>query len=81
MFYFYTLRSLKDSNLYYGYTSDLTKRFNQHNDGLVKSTKHRRPLQLVYYEAYTDEKQARAREAMFKNSSSARKNLYNRLGV
>jgi predicted GIY-YIG superfamily endonuclease len=48
MFYFYILRSLKDRSLYYGYTSDLRKRFKDHNSGRVTSTKNRRPLEIVY---------------------------------
>ncbi len=51
MYYTYVLQSKQDGNLYFGYTEDLTERFEQHNKGQVISTKERRPLKLVYYEA------------------------------
>lgn len=34
-----------------GHTKDLKNRIVQHNKGLVNSTKFRRPLKLIYYEA------------------------------
>ena len=40
MFYYvYILESLKDKELYVGYTTDLIKRFKEHNRGLNFSTK------------------------------------------
>lgn len=40
MHYLYILKSLKDSKLYIGQTSDLRKRLAEHNTGQNKSTKH-----------------------------------------
>ena len=34
MFYNYILESIKDNNLYAGYTIDLRKRLKEHNQGL-----------------------------------------------
>jgi len=51
MYYVYVIKSLKDDNVYVGHTNDLVKRFKQHNDGLVESTKYRKPFKLLYYEA------------------------------
>lgn len=51
MFYVYVIKSLKDNKLYVGQTDNLKKRFNEHNKGLVVSTKPRRPFKLLYYEA------------------------------
>ncbi|MFN2343894.1 MAG: GIY-YIG nuclease family protein [Desulfonatronovibrio sp.] len=51
MYYTYVLQSQKDGNFYTGFTKDLKLRFEQHNKGYVESTKNRRPLVLVYYEA------------------------------
>lgn len=48
----YVLKSLKDSNLYIGCTSDLNNRIKYHNKGRVKSTKSRMPLILIYKEDY-----------------------------
>jgi len=52
MYYVYVLQSLKDKKLYTGYSSDLKRRIIEHNQGLVASTKNRRPLKLVYYQAF-----------------------------
>lgn len=71
MFYVYVIKSKKDNELYVGFTNDLRKRLAQHNQELNKSTKHRIPFVLVYYEAYFSEKDARTRERrlkQFKNS-------------
>ncbi len=48
----YVLKSLKDNELYIGCTSNLNNRVLYHNQGRVKSTKNRRPLELVYNENY-----------------------------
>ena len=66
MFYTYVLKSKKDDNLYIGFSSNLKKRLNEHNKGLVGITKNRRPLELVYYEACRDEKKAIEREKVLK---------------
>lgn len=62
MFFVYILKSEADDKLYIGSTSDLRKRFKEHNAGLVRSTKARKPFKLVYYEAYAVEEEARHRE-------------------
>jgi putative endonuclease len=49
MFYVYILLSKKDNKRYIGMTSDIHRRISEHNSGLVKSTKHRRPLELIHY--------------------------------
>ena len=66
MFFVYILKSNKDKKLYTGYTNDLRKRFKEHNLGLVKSTKSRRPFHLVYYEAYSSQQDATKRERNLK---------------
>lgn len=58
MYYTYVLKSEKDGDLYVGFTQDLNQRFEQHNKRRVESTKYRRPLKLIYYEACTDMKDA-----------------------
>ncbi len=63
MYYVYALQSLRDKNwIYIGYSDDLRKRFESHCAGKVRSTKPKRPLQLVYYEAYKSKDDARKRE-------------------
>ena len=67
MFYYvYILLSKKDGKRYIGYTNDLIRRVEEHNKGLVSSTKHRRPLKLIYYEACLSEKDAKRREKYLK---------------
>ncbi|NUM25760.1 MAG: GIY-YIG nuclease family protein [Candidatus Buchananbacteria bacterium] len=66
MFYVYILKSLKDCQLYIGYTKNLQRRFNEHNNGKSLATKNRIPLTLVYYEAYLAEIDAKNREKFFK---------------
>jgi len=65
-FYTYVLESEKDGNKYAGYTKDLNLRFKQHTDGLVESTKDRRPLKLIYFEACLSQTDALKREKYFK---------------
>jgi putative endonuclease len=67
MFYTYVLRSEKDGQFYVGFTKNLELRFEQHNNGLVESTKHRRPLELIYYEACLSRDDATKREKYLKS--------------
>jgi putative endonuclease len=78
MFYTYVLLSELDQAFYIGFTNDLKKRFAEHNKGMVSSTKTRRPLKLVYYEACMSEKDALKREKYFK-TGYGRRYLKNRL--
>jgi len=66
MYYTYILESLKDSKFYTGFTKDLKLRFEQHEKGLVNSTKDRRPLRLIYYEACLNQEDATKREKYLK---------------
>ncbi|MBU1164417.1 GIY-YIG nuclease family protein [Patescibacteria group bacterium] len=75
MYYFYVLKSKLDNELYYGISGDLKKRVVDHNTGKVKSTKSRRPLSLVYYEAYISKTDARKRELEIKNKGQQREFL------
>lgn len=66
MYYVYLLISDKDNKFYTGYTKNLKLRFEQHNSGLVESTKNRRPLRLIYYEACLNQQDATHREKYLK---------------
>lgn len=79
MFYLYLLKSKKDGNLYIGSTNDLEKRIAEHNEGKVFSTKPRRPFELIYYEAYKSEIDARRREKNLKLRSRAYTQLKKRI--
>ncbi len=79
MFYVYLLRSKKDNQLYTGSTNNLERRLKEHNNGECISTRNRRPLELVYYEAYIAESDARERESNLKLRSRALEQLKKRI--
>ena len=58
MYHAYFLKSEKDDGLYIGKTSDIKRRFYEHNSGKVQSTKSRVPLILLGYESYETEAEA-----------------------
>ncbi len=66
--YVYILRSLKDKLFYIGYSDNLKQRFIDHNKGKNISTKNRRPLELIFYEAFGSKEDALRREAYFKTT-------------
>lgn len=61
-FYVYILKSTIDNRFYVGYTIDLKKRLDSHNQGKVYSTKNRRPFDLIYYEFCLNKNDALHRE-------------------
>lgn len=71
-YYVYVLISGKDGNWYTGYTVDLRARLQQHRTGESKSTQHRGPWILIYYEASLDIEDARARERYLKSGMGKR---------
>ena len=66
-YYVYVLFSLRDHKIYTGFTTDLRKRVEQHNNGINNSTRCRRPLVLIYYEAYLEKVDAKTRELFLKS--------------
>jgi len=66
LYYTYVLQSEKDNNFYTGYTKNFKLRFEQHNIGQVESTRERRPIKLIYYEACLNQNDATKREKYFK---------------
>ena len=73
MFYYtYILQSVKNKRLYTGFTSDLRKRFSQHNNGESTYTKGRGPFKLIYYEACLNLKDAAQREKHLKSGRGKR---------
>lgn len=71
MHYVYLLL-LRDGEIYTGLTNDLRDRFWDHAQGMVRSTKFRRPVSLVYYEAYAGKADAVARERFLKTGDGRR---------
>ena len=68
----YVLFSEKDFLLYTGFTTNIESRIKDHNLGRTTSTKHRRPLKLIFTEFYLFEEDARNRELYFKTSAGKR---------
>ncbi len=66
--YVYILKSKSKNFLYVGFTHNLKKRFLEHNNREEISTKAYAPLDLIFYEAYRNEKDAKRRERYFKTT-------------
>ncbi len=58
--------------LYKGITSDLKRRISEHKNGKVISTKHKRPVKLIHYEAYLLKSDAERRERFLKTTEGRR---------
>lgn len=67
MYYVYVLQSKKHDKLYIGYTTNLEKRVTKHNSGESLSTKPYMPYRLIFYEAFLNKKDAKAREEYLKS--------------
>ena len=71
MFIVYILQSKKDFSFYIGFTSNIKKRFDEHNKGLSPFTKQKRPWELIYCEIYKSRKDAMEREKKLKLHKNA----------
>jgi len=69
MFYSYIILSSKAHIFYFGYTDDLANRLKQHNEGKVPSTAPHKPWELIWYGAFSTEKEARDFERYLKTGS------------
>lgn len=73
MNYTYIVRC-SDGSLYTGWTNNIEKRINDHNNGKgAKYTKSRRPVLLVYYEEFATKEEAMRREWEIKHLSRTEK--------
>ncbi len=77
MYYVYVIRNEK-GRTYTGDSSNLKARLKSHNDGENRSTKNHR-WEIIYYEAYRSEDDARRREKQLKVSGQARRWLKERI--
>ena len=68
----YVIESLKNGNLYIGYTQDLIKRIKEHNQGLNFFTEKCKPWKCIYYEACLSENDAKRREKYLKTTQGSR---------
>ncbi len=60
-FYVYVLQSEFDNKFYIGYTSNLERRINEHQQGKNISTAKRLPLKLIYFEGHLSKTDAERR--------------------
>jgi len=79
MFFVYVLKSKKDNSFYIGFAPELEKRLEKHNQGLVKSTKNIRPMELIYFEGYKSKTDALIREKRLKRFAKGFSSLKGRL--
>lgn len=71
--YTYMVRC-RDGSLYTGYTTDIEKRIEAHNEGKgAKYTRSRRPVELVYFEEYPTKEEAMSREWHIKRLTRKKK--------
>jgi len=67
-YYVYVLKSLSKDFIYVGITRDLRKRLKEHNNEEELSTKHYTPFKIIFYEAYSNEKDVKRREEYLKTT-------------
>jgi putative endonuclease len=68
----YVLKSLKDGDLYTGFTTDLSRRLEEHQSGKAISTAPRRPFILLFCEHYLSKTDALRREIYLKTTIGKR---------
>lgn len=66
--YVYVLISLKDGLFYIGYSDNLKQRLQEHCQGKNISTRNRRPIELIFYEAFPNKFDTLKRERYFKTT-------------
>lgn len=70
MYFVYLLESINLQKWYIGYTPDnVYRRLIKHNSGMVLSTKPYLPWKVIYYEAYSEQRDALGREKFLKSGS------------
>lgn len=79
--YFVYILQCRDKTFYIGYTNDLDKRVNVHNQGLgAKYTRGRIPVKLLYFEVFKDKSKALKREFALKKMTRKQKEKLIELG-
>ena len=71
-FYVYVLESQQDGKRYIGYTNNLKKRIEEHNEEKSFSIKPRLPIKLIYFEGCLNQEDAKRREDYLKSTQGRR---------
>jgi len=79
MYILYVIQSKRCLSFYIGITSNLKKRLEGHNKGLVFSTKSKKPWILVYCEGYRSREDAIERERKLKKQRTAWRRIKERI--
>ncbi len=75
------IQSLNNKSLYIGYTSDVSRRLQEHNRNESGYTKKYSPWELIYCEGYKSEKDALSREQSLKLHAQGLRRLKERLRI
>jgi len=66
MYYVYVIQSLSHGTRYVGSAKNITKRIQEHNNGLCRYTSGRKPWKLVFTKEHTTRSEAMRREKFLK---------------
>jgi len=67
MYTVYAISSIEKNYIYVGLTSNIERRFNEHNSGYEKTTKPYLPFVLIYQEKCDTRPEARLKEKYWKS--------------
>jgi putative endonuclease len=67
MFYVYAIKSVNRNYIYVGLTSNLERRFVEHNNGENRSTKAYKPFVIIFSELFETREKAREHEKYLKS--------------
>lgn len=70
MYYVYILKSKIDDSFYIGYTNNLDRRLEEHNEGKSRYTSKKTPWEIVYSEEFEEKSDAIKRELFLKKQKS-----------
>ena len=69
MYYIYILKSDFDESKYIGATTNLKRRFNEHNSGGVRYTRTKKLYKIIWYSCFQNKERAYKFEKYLKSSS------------
>lgn len=72
-YYVYILKSRCYNKTYIGYTNNLERRLKEHNSGKSVFTSKFVPWEIIYYEEFDNELEARNKEKYYKSTSGRRR--------